>query len=127
MDETTEKVMHYQEVIVQFFIEYGIQIIGALIILAIGLLVARWLGKLRDGWLTKYKLDAPIRQLFVRIVRLVVMVLVLILVLDKFGVQIAPLMNPSDRFRTITDWWIVPRRVIVTDAEASDRSEFGRE
>lgn len=34
-------------------------------------------------------------------------------------VQIGPLMYPSDRFRTISDWWIVHRRVFVAEAEAS--------
>lgn len=33
--------------------------------------------------------------------------------------QIGPLTHPSDRFRTIADWWIVPRRVFVSESEAS--------
>jgi len=33
-------------------------------------------------------------------------------------VQIGPLMYSSDRFRTISDWWIVPRRVFVSETEA---------
>jgi peptide/nickel transport system substrate-binding protein len=32
-------------------------------------------------------------------------------------VQIGPLMHPSDRFRTILTWWIVHRRVFVSEAE----------
>jgi len=34
------------------------------------------------------------------------------------AVQIGPLMHPSDRFRTISGWWIVYRRVFVSEAEA---------
>jgi peptide/nickel transport system substrate-binding protein len=34
-------------------------------------------------------------------------------------VQVGPLMDPPDRFGTISDWWIVPRRVFVSEAEAS--------
>jgi peptide/nickel transport system substrate-binding protein len=33
--------------------------------------------------------------------------------------QIGPLMHPSDRFHTVSDWWIVPRRVFVSESEAS--------
>jgi peptide/nickel transport system substrate-binding protein len=33
--------------------------------------------------------------------------------------QIGPLTRPSDRFRTIADWWIVPRRIFVSESEAS--------
>ena len=29
-------------------------------------------------------------------------------------VQLAPLMSPTGRFRTIASWWIVPRRVFVS-------------
>lgn len=35
------------------------------------------------------------------------------------NVQITPLMQPEDRFRTIAEWWIVPRRVIVSAADAA--------
>jgi peptide/nickel transport system substrate-binding protein len=34
------------------------------------------------------------------------------------NLQIGPLMYPSDRFRAISDWWIVPRRVFVSESEA---------
>jgi len=33
-------------------------------------------------------------------------------------VQIGPLMHRSDRFHTISDWWIVHRRVFVSESEA---------
>jgi peptide/nickel transport system substrate-binding protein len=33
------------------------------------------------------------------------------------GVQIRPLVHPSDRYRTISDWWIVPRRVFVSESQ----------
>lgn len=33
-------------------------------------------------------------------------------------VQIGPLLDPSDRFHTIFEWWIVPRRVFVSASEA---------
>ena len=34
------------------------------------------------------------------------------------NVQIGPLTTAADRFRTLNEWWIVPRRVIVSAAEA---------
>jgi peptide/nickel transport system substrate-binding protein len=35
------------------------------------------------------------------------------------GPQVGPLMHPPDRFRTISDWWIVPHRVFVSESEAA--------
>jgi small conductance mechanosensitive channel len=72
-------------------IRYGFQVLGALVIVGVGLLLARWVGNLFDGWLAKRALEPPARKLMVRVVRVVVMVFTLVVALDKFGFQIAPL------------------------------------
>ena len=72
-------------------IRYGFQVMGAFVILGVGLLVARWVGNLVDGWLKKRALEPPARTLMVRSVRIVVMIFALVVALDKFGFQIAPL------------------------------------
>ena len=84
-------VEQWQNTIVTFFITYGFRVVGALIILAAGAFIARWLGGLTDNWLTKQSLEPPIRILMVRVVRLIVFGLAVVLALDKFGVQVAPL------------------------------------
>jgi len=72
-------------------IRYGFQVMGAFVILGVGLLVARWVGNLVEGWLEKRALEPPARTLMVRSVRIVVMIFALVVALDKFGFQIAPL------------------------------------
>jgi small conductance mechanosensitive channel len=72
-------------------IRYGFQVLGALVIVGVGLLLARWVGNLFDGWLAKRALEPPARKLMVRVVRVIVMVFTLVVALDKFGFQIAPL------------------------------------
>src|SRR5678815_5099095 len=72
-------------------IRYGFQVMGAFVILGVGLLVARRVGNLVDGWLEKRALEPPARTLMVRSVRIVVMIFALVVALDKFGFQIAPL------------------------------------
>jgi len=84
-------VQQWQNTIITFFITYGFQMVGAVIILVVGGIIARWLGKLTDKWLTKHHLEPPIRILMVRVVKLLVFGLAGVLALDKFGVQIAPL------------------------------------
>src|SRR5881397_104030 len=91
MNGTAQTVAKWQDTVIAFLVQYGFQIIGAIIILIIGLMVARWAGKFADQWLEKHHLEPPIRLLLVRIVKLIVMTFVLVLVLDKFGVQVAPL------------------------------------
>ena len=80
-----------KDLTIDLAIRYGFQLIGAFVILGAGLLVARWVGNLADGWLQKRALEPPARRLMVRSVRIVVMVFALVVALDKFGFQIAPL------------------------------------
>ena len=91
MNDTVQQVAKWQDTIIAFLIQYGFQILGAIIILIVGITIARWLGRLTDSWLSKHHLEPPIRLLIVRVVRLIVMAFVLVLVLGKFGVDIAPL------------------------------------
>src|SRR6202158_2886929 len=74
-----------------FLLLYGFQILGAIIILIVGALVAGWVGKISRRWLEEHDLEPPIRALIVRAVKLLVFVLAVVLALDKFGVQIAPI------------------------------------
>jgi len=77
--------------VLKFLTDYGFKIVGAIIILTIGGFAARWIGKVTDDWLTKKQIEPPIRMLVVRVLRLVVFALAIVLALDKFGVQTAPL------------------------------------
>jgi small conductance mechanosensitive channel len=81
----------WKATIINYLTLYGLQVVGALVILAVGWAVARWLGSLTQRWLEKQQLEPPIRTLIVRVVKLLVFALAGMLALDKFGVQIAPL------------------------------------
>ena len=72
-------------------IRYGFQVIGAVVILIVGAIAARWIGSLADRRLRKGTMEPPMRILIVRVVRVVVFAVAIVAALDKFGVQIAPL------------------------------------
>ena len=74
-----------------FAIRYGLQVIGAIVILIAGVLVARWLGSMADRRLRKGRMEPPMRILLVRILRIGIIVVAIVAVLDKLGVQITPL------------------------------------
>jgi small conductance mechanosensitive channel len=76
---------------VELVIKYGLQIIGAVAILAVGLLLARWTGNFTNRLLLKQEMEPPVRILLVRIVKVVVLAFMLVVVLGQFGVQVAPL------------------------------------
>jgi small conductance mechanosensitive channel len=90
-DKTIQTIDQIKNKVIDFLTDYGFQIVGALIILAIGLIVAWWIGRLLNEWLEKKRVEPPIRMLAVRVVRLLVFGLTLVLALDKCGVPIAPM------------------------------------
>lgn len=80
-----------KDVTMDLLIRYGFQLLGACVILLAGALVARWVGNVTLKWLETRTMEPPVRTLIVRVVRVVVLIFSLVVALDKFGFQIAPL------------------------------------
>src|SRR5579863_4636287 len=91
MAAAADTIVDIQKKLVDFGTVYGVQVVGAIIILVIGLFFARWLGNVLARRLVKLHMEPPVRTLLVRITRLVVMAFVLVMVLDKFGVPVLTL------------------------------------
>ena len=83
--------MSAKDLTIDLVIRYGFQVFGAIVILGVGVLLAQWIGNMTQRWLDRQRLEPPIRTLIVRVVRIVVLLFVIVLALDKFGVQVAPL------------------------------------
>jgi small conductance mechanosensitive channel len=80
-----------KDLVVDLAIRYGFQVLGAIVILAVGLILGRWLGRLADKQLHARAMEPPLRILIVRALRALVMVFAVVVALDKFGFQVAPL------------------------------------
>ena len=83
--------MPAKELMLDLAIRYGFQVLGALVVLGAGLLVAWWVGNLVARPLERWALEPPMRRLIVRTVRAMVLLFTVVVALDKFGFQIAPL------------------------------------
>jgi small conductance mechanosensitive channel len=83
--------MPARDLIVDLVVRYGFQVLGAIGILVVGFIVAWWVGNLADRPLRRLELEPPMRRLMVRVAKAVVLVFTLVIALDKFGFQIAPL------------------------------------
>jgi small conductance mechanosensitive channel len=82
---------HTQELVMEILTRYGLQVLGALAIVVIGLLIARWLGGLVDQRFQKTQMEPPMRILLVRVIKIIVLILAVVVALDKFGFSVAPL------------------------------------
>jgi small conductance mechanosensitive channel len=83
--------MTVKELSIDLAVRYGFQVLGALVIVVAGVIIARWAGNMVGRKLAKTTLEPPVRTLAVRAVRLVVILFTILVALDKFGFQIAPL------------------------------------
>lgn len=89
-DKTINAIDQIKTKVVDFLTDYGFQIVGAVIILAIGLIIAWWIGRTLKKWLESKHIEPPIVMLAVRVVRLLVFLVALLQALDKLSVPIGP-------------------------------------
>jgi small conductance mechanosensitive channel len=91
MDDQLESVAQIKNTLIDLAIRFGPKVLAALLILSIGFFVGRWVGRVLERMLAKLHLEAPIRHLLVRIVRVLVLGLFVIMALQNLGVELLPL------------------------------------
>lgn len=77
--------------IITYFIEHGIQILTAIVLMGVGIVIARWIGNVLKRWLIQKTFDEPVISLIVRVVKLLVIAFIGIMALGQMGIQITPL------------------------------------
>ena len=82
--ELTDKVIFY-------FVDHGMQILTAIVLMGIGVIIARWAGNLIHRWLKAKAFDEPVSSLIVKIVKLLIIGFIGIMALGQMGIQITPL------------------------------------
>lgn len=92
MDEQLQTLEHAQQTAIDLAIQFGPKLLVALLIMAAGFYVGRWVGKLVESMLDKLGLDEALRQLLERIVRILVLGLFFIMALQNLGVELLPLL-----------------------------------
>ncbi|MDH5534427.1 MAG: mechanosensitive ion channel [Betaproteobacteria bacterium] len=85
MDDQVKKII---EVLLDYLTSYGINVLGAIITLIVGYVIAGWLSRLVDQAMRKTeKIDPVFHHLPGKVVRIAVLVVTLIAVLNRFGVE----------------------------------------
>ncbi|HEV2434802.1 MAG TPA: mechanosensitive ion channel domain-containing protein [Verrucomicrobiae bacterium] len=88
--QTIDAIVQIKAKVVDFLTDYGLQIVGALIILTIGLVIAWWIGRGLRQWLEKKNVEPPVVMLVVRVVRLLIFLVAMLQALEKLSVPIGP-------------------------------------
>lgn len=82
--EMTEKIVFY-------FVDHGMQILTAIVLMGIGVFIARWIGNFVQRWLKSRSYDEPVSNLIVKVVKLLIIAFIGVMALGQMGVQITPL------------------------------------
>lgn len=91
MNEQVETLNQVKSTVIDLAINFGPKVFVAVIIIIAGFFVGRWVGKAVYRALGPLELEQPVRELLVRIVRIVVLSLFAIMALQNLGVELLPL------------------------------------
>ncbi len=78
----------WQEKLIEYVIAHAGGLISALIIVIVGLIAARWIGRLVDRWCERKSMEAPVRMLLMRIAKLLIFVSALVVALGTAGMDV---------------------------------------
>jgi small conductance mechanosensitive channel len=85
--------MDWKDKIATYIVNQGPTLLGALLIITAGLLASKWATKLLSAWLSRRKLEPPLRMLITRVVALLVILLSALIAVGTVGVNIMPLLT----------------------------------
>jgi len=80
-----------QDKLIDYVISHSGALISALVVIIVGLIVASWIGKLMDRWLTHRAMEQPMRTLLVRILKLFIFAIALVIALGTAGMDVTAL------------------------------------
>jgi small conductance mechanosensitive channel len=90
MDKELEEVSQFYNTVIEFITNYSFQIIGAVIIMIIGVIASKHIQKYILAMLLKTKMDGTIAGFVSKFVRFLIVAMMTILALGKLGISIAP-------------------------------------
>ncbi|HVO84166.1 MAG TPA: mechanosensitive ion channel family protein [Syntrophobacteria bacterium] len=77
--------------VIDFFVNYSFQVLGAILVLIAGFIVARLVFSFLLGLLEKRKIDITLSKFVANVAKLSIIVFAVIVALSKFGITITPL------------------------------------
>jgi small conductance mechanosensitive channel len=91
MEQQIGAITSFVDTIIEFLVTYGFQILGALVVLFIGLKLAGWSGRKVTELAAGKDIDSTLAKFIGNVCKLVLIVFVVIITLGNFGITIAPL------------------------------------
>lgn len=90
MGEQLEEVNKFYNIIVEFIVNYSMQVVGALIIIILGVVLSKYIQKLLLGQLLKHSIDETISKFSTNLVRFLIIAMTTVIALGKLGISVGP-------------------------------------
>jgi small conductance mechanosensitive channel len=81
----------WRDKLIDYVITHSGALLSALVIVIVGLIAARWLGRLAGRWCERKSMEPPVRMLMVRIVKLFVFLGAFVVALGTIGIDVTVL------------------------------------
>ena len=91
MNEHVESLNQIKSTVIDLAIKFGPKVFVAIIIIVAGVFVGRWVGTAMARGLRKFDLELPVRDLLVRVVKILILGMFAIMALQNLGVELLPL------------------------------------
>jgi small conductance mechanosensitive channel len=92
VDKPIETLLNTPDLVTRLAVDFGPRLLSALLILVIGFFATRWAAKLVGRGLAKFPLEVPVRELILRVIRVLVFLLFVIMALQNLGIDLLPLL-----------------------------------
>jgi small conductance mechanosensitive channel len=90
MQEELDRFQSIYDTIIEFFINYSFQLIGAVLILLAGLIVAGRVAKTAEGFFLKKELDVTLSRFMASCIKIAIVTGIGIIALGKLGISVTP-------------------------------------
>ncbi len=90
MQEQLGQINKFYDLVIEFFTNYAFQIVGAIIIMVIGIIAAKYTHKLLLAILLKKNIDETISKFSANLVKFLIIAMMAVIALGKLGISIAP-------------------------------------
>jgi small conductance mechanosensitive channel len=92
MADPVESLLEAPGAVTQLLTEHGPRLLSAALVLVAGYFVMGWLASLAGRALARFPLEPPVRELLLRIVRVLVLALFVMMALQNLGIDLLPLL-----------------------------------
>lgn len=88
-----DQINNIQETLMPFLVDYGLNVLGALVVLIAGWIISRWASKRVERFSSRSeRIDETLSPIFVKGVKITIMTITVLIVLGQFGVETASIL-----------------------------------